>query len=214
MNKQNYKKGFTLLFASLIGALVIAVGLAILSITIKQIALSSAGRATQQAFYTADAATECAVFLNRGANSMNTSVNPQEQNCYEGFFPEPTLDFSTYQRCGSSGTLPQDVADNMICMGRKIVLNPGSIDLTKLSAHQVTSSFDFDASLTQSNDPDPDNDMCFKVTVTKIGDDPNTTIENTPVGYDESATIIQTRGYNTCKNVTNKFERAIRTVNK
>ena len=54
--------GFTLLMASLIGALLLAIGLAIFNLAFKELILSSSGRESQFAFYAADTGIECALF--------------------------------------------------------------------------------------------------------------------------------------------------------
>lgn len=64
MRIQHFKKrnsGFTLLFASLVVSLILSVGLAVASITLTQLTLSSAGRESQFAFYNADSGIECAL---------------------------------------------------------------------------------------------------------------------------------------------------------
>lgn len=59
---KNKKRGFTLLFASLVVSLILSIGLAIAHITLIQLQLSSAGRESQFAFYNADAGLECALY--------------------------------------------------------------------------------------------------------------------------------------------------------
>jgi hypothetical protein len=59
------KKGFTLLFASLIVSLLLAVGLAILNITLQQLLLSSTAKESQFAFYNADTGVECALYYDK-----------------------------------------------------------------------------------------------------------------------------------------------------
>ncbi len=61
INLQN-KKGFTILVAVIVSALVLSIGLSVANITVKQITLSSAGRDSQIAFYVADSAAECALY--------------------------------------------------------------------------------------------------------------------------------------------------------
>lgn len=56
------KKGFTLLFAILISVLVLAVGTSMITIALKQVILSGAGRESQYAFYAANTGVECAVY--------------------------------------------------------------------------------------------------------------------------------------------------------
>ena len=65
--KPNNKKhsGFTLLFASLIVSLLLAIGLAILHITLEQLLLSTVAKESQFAFYNADTGIECALYYDR-----------------------------------------------------------------------------------------------------------------------------------------------------
>jgi len=55
-------RGFTLLLASLVVAIVLAVGASIFEIAQKELTLSSIGRDSQFAFYAADTAAECALY--------------------------------------------------------------------------------------------------------------------------------------------------------
>jgi hypothetical protein len=61
-NKFNKQRGFTLLLASLIASILLAVGLSMFTIAQKEIILSGLGRESQYAFYAADAGTECALY--------------------------------------------------------------------------------------------------------------------------------------------------------
>ena len=195
--------GFTLLFASLVGALVLTVGMAILSIALKQLTLTSAGKATQQSFYSADTGVECALYLDRGAGLGD---------CRLGFFPTPD-GLGGYFSCLNPDPAGPPVtpvsADAVRCMGEKIPLT----DVTSEGLYRATTRFTFDNGLTDSDDVDINGaaathgDICFVIAVTKQIDDPGTP-------PDETATIIESRGYNTCStNTTNRYERAIRSVN-
>ena len=55
-------RGFTLLIAALISSVVLSLGISIFGIAQKQVSLSSMGRDSQFAFYTADTGAECALF--------------------------------------------------------------------------------------------------------------------------------------------------------
>ncbi len=55
-------RGFTILLAALVSAIVLAIGSSIFAIAQKQIILSSIGRDSQFAFYAADTAVECALY--------------------------------------------------------------------------------------------------------------------------------------------------------
>jgi len=52
--KNNKREGFVLLFAVLISSLVLAVGISMISIALKQVQLSGSGRDSQYAFYVAN----------------------------------------------------------------------------------------------------------------------------------------------------------------
>jgi hypothetical protein len=198
----NTESGFTLLFASLVGALVLAVGMAILSITLKQLTLSSAGKATQQSFYSADAGIECALYLDRGGSSLDDSNNP---NCRLGFFyvpsPGATGKYANAHSCLDDG-VPES---NMVCMGKAVGIK--SVDVAPVTG-DVTTTFELsDSPVTpDSGDAATHDDMCFVTAVTKkTCPDPSVPC---------ATTIIESRGYNTCNvNAVNRFERAIRSVN-
>lgn len=62
MTRQSRKRGFTILFAVLIGSILLAVGLAIFDITVRELRLSSIARESQIAIYAADSGAECALY--------------------------------------------------------------------------------------------------------------------------------------------------------
>ncbi|MES2059878.1 MAG: hypothetical protein V4438_02520 [Patescibacteria group bacterium] len=192
MRKIAKKTGFTLLFASLVGALVLAVGAAILSITLKQLTLSSAGKATQQSFYSADAGVECALYLDRGAG---------QPGCQLGFFAAPSTTPSGYASCLDD--YPQYKTERKIrCMGKEIAINPGDPNgAPKKEANgDMTNDFIIEKDSPLSGDSADNDDMCLVVTVTKRASD--------------GSTIIESRGYNTCNtSAANRYERAIRSIN-
>ena len=182
-------RGFTLLFAALVGALVIAVGMAILNITLKQLILASAGKASQQAFYAADAGVECALYLDRGSGLPG---------CELGVFGTPSTTLSSgYSVCGvDSASAPYIHTEDIECFGHTIDFTP----TPRPSALNPTSVENTFAITTNTGNNE---DLCFTVTVLKSLNDGTAT-----------TTVIESRGYNTCnQNAANRFERAIRTVN-
>jgi len=182
---QNKKGGFSVLFASLIGSLVLAIGLAILSITLKQITLASAGRESQRAFYAADTGTEFALYLDRGGENF--------ENCPNGIFPIPGQSTSicdvtevAYRFDGE--TLNDDGSGSLGVNDDFNSVAGVSDSVTNISVRRSNTS----------GDP-----ICFDIEVSKTSDDNGITVE----------TEIVVRGYNTCnESATNRFERAIRTT--
>lgn len=60
-----HTNGFTLLFASLVGALLLALGIATFNIILRELNLSSTARESRIAFYAADSGWECAFYWDR-----------------------------------------------------------------------------------------------------------------------------------------------------
>lgn len=87
----NIKKGFTLLFASLVGSLLLAIGIATFNIVLRELDLSSVARESRAAFYAADSGWECAFYHDRKnpavfATSTNSRSipNPTTIQCRNG----------------------------------------------------------------------------------------------------------------------------------
>ena len=85
-------RGFTVLFAVVVSAIVLSIGLSIANIMLKQITISSAGRESQIAFYTADSGAECAIYADLIGNAFpltesdgDTVVGPF--TCFGGAVP-------------------------------------------------------------------------------------------------------------------------------
>lgn len=55
-------KGFTIFFAMLVGSLVLAIGLAIFDLTVRELDLSSTATQSQYAIYAADTGAECGLY--------------------------------------------------------------------------------------------------------------------------------------------------------
>lgn len=152
--RPNLVRGFTILFASLIGSLVMAIGMAILGVTIMQINLSSAGRESQHAFYSADTGTECALYLNYGGGNPDAGT----ATCPDGVFPKPGGQVSV---CDSAGPSPYTYK----CQGQAVVLSAPATN----GDGSVTTHFESNYSNNLQN-------TCFIVDVTKnSGANANTT---------------------------------------
>lgn len=84
MNSLQNRKGFTLLLASLVVAVVLAIGASIFAIAQKELILSSIGRDSQFAFYAADSGAECALYwdvrYSYFASTPPDGVNPTCDN--------------------------------------------------------------------------------------------------------------------------------------
>lgn len=73
VNGVKTQRGFTLLLAVLISSVLIALGSAIFDIAIKEVTLSSSGRESQFAFYSADSGIECALYWDLKQDAFSTT---------------------------------------------------------------------------------------------------------------------------------------------
>jgi len=96
------QKGFAMLFAVLASSIVLAIGLSIFNLTIKELTLSSSGRESQIAFYAADTGAECALYWN-----FKSSVS---------IFQPPSL---------IASSTPDPVAQ--VCIGKDIAPTVGTV---------------------------------------------------------------------------------------
>jgi len=62
LRTSRFARGFTVLFAVLIGSLLFSIGLAIAHLSLKEIVLSAAGKQSETAFFAADTGIECALY--------------------------------------------------------------------------------------------------------------------------------------------------------
>jgi len=150
---QKNNRGFTVLFASLIGSLVMAIGMAILAVTIMQINLSSAGRESQHAFYAADTGTECALYLNYGGGNPDAGTSV----CPDGVFPKPG---------GGNLSLVCETAFAYKCQGQTVSFG---IPNTNTDG-SLTTHFEL-------NDKSNPENTCFSINVTKKSDN-STAVES------------------------------------
>lgn len=188
-SKLKVNAGFTLLFASLIGSLVFTIGIAILNISLKQLSLATAGRESQQAFYSADAGVECALFLDRGAG---------DSDCQSGFFgiaSSTAANSAGIEICGKDSVdYLSNPSPSQKCFGQNV-----DITSSRAANSSVVNTFEIL--------DNPETDVCFSVTVTKM---PN---QNNPTDTTDMQSIVESRGYSTCNKSGNVYERAIKTYN-
>lgn len=179
----NRKSGFTLLFAVLVSVLVIAVGVSMISIALKQIILSGSGRESQYAFYASNTGLECALYWD-----LHPIVDDAGNLRY--VFPATLADEGGSDQLGLE--LDSEDADTVTCLGGKIMTGENFIDpegYVGTPDWTVENSFVFrivvkDTALDQSIDIDTN--YCAEVEVTKTLED------------GDLVTTIYSNGLNTC----------------
>lgn len=72
-------RGFTLMFAVLIGALLLAIGIALANIALRELSLSGMTRESGIAFYAADSGADCALYYDIQKNLFATPDNPAKK---------------------------------------------------------------------------------------------------------------------------------------
>ncbi|HVU06676.1 MAG TPA: hypothetical protein VHE10_02715 [Candidatus Paceibacterota bacterium] len=83
------KAGFAMLFAVLVSSVLLAVGISIFNLTVKELILSASGRESQFAFYAADTGAECALYWDfKGVDVFATSTgdrtpSPASPDCVD-----------------------------------------------------------------------------------------------------------------------------------
>jgi len=78
---RRHERGFTVLLAALVASLVLSLGISIFSIAQKQVILSSLGRSSQFAFYSADTAAECALYWDIRYDAFGTTSPSMTPAC-------------------------------------------------------------------------------------------------------------------------------------
>ena len=173
MNNKTDKKGFTLLFASLVVSLILSVGIAIANITLAQLTLSTAGRESQVALYNADTALECALYYEYKVVVNPNLPDPQERAYPYAFFPQTEDEIPARMQCAGLPNEPitgggqAEITTEQDTVTTKYTFNVESCDIEK-------PSFAIESIKTRKN----------------AGED--------GIPYAHYNVTIRTRGYNTC----------------
>ena len=86
LNKKNNQKGFVLLFAVVLSAIILSISLGLSEISLKQLSFGNQARETGDAFFAADTGLECALFYDiKGAGEYGTPFG------YDGNLGEMTV---------------------------------------------------------------------------------------------------------------------------
>ncbi len=180
----SYRRGFTLLFATLIAALLLAVGLAVFDIIFKEVSFATIVRDSNTAIYAADTGIECAEYWDfQCQNAQNSGVCSAAQG--------PTA----FAQPNNNSSPP---TKGVLCAGQDIALygSPGGMGgpwLITYETSPVTDTTEFQINLgTAANSP------CVIVDMGKSFNASGAT-----------TTTIISQGYNTCNaSDPNRIERA------
>jgi hypothetical protein len=172
----NYKRGFTIFFATLITSLALAIGLAIYDLTVRELDLSATANQSQYAIYAADTGAECALYWD-------------SKWCTGSSCPAGSSAFATSTNTNSN-TFPP--ASGVVCNGQDIAALGAPPDPYKLpvSGANGWTPWDDTTQLTASS-----------ATTTfwmALGNSATSSCAKVEVGKNGLKTTIVSHGYNLC----------------
>jgi hypothetical protein len=126
-------RGFTLLLAVLISGVLLALGLALYNIAVKELILASAGRDSQFAFYAADAGRECALYWDSKHDAFAPASPLTEIICASGTLPPVGMGggVASLTRIPGSGPDPTDTITFSFSLGGNQVDSCTDVTVTR-----------------------------------------------------------------------------------
>jgi hypothetical protein len=116
-------KGFALLFSVLVSSLLLTIGLSILNISIKELAISTASKQSIYAFYAADSGRENALYIDLKVGS------------------DFALDKTSHTETTNIGILPVDPSDssgpNFSVTTEKVWEDPGTYSIVRTTVNSI-----------------------------------------------------------------------------
>lgn len=187
----NKKGGIALLMAVLVSSLFFVIGAAIFKIAFIELVLSSAGRESQFAFYSADSGAECALYWDRNyLEDPNAGGCGGDGSCSAFNIDETNGTSNRQSLIGNFGAIK--------CGGGSVA-NFCQGDCAAGSLSQTTIKID-----------QPNNNICANVLIQKFESYSPVKLPAT-VNSPAVATEIVSRGYNTCNaSSPRRVERAIK----
>jgi hypothetical protein len=131
-NNMKYNKGYTLLFAVLISSVVLGIGVSILSISKKELIISTSARDSSAAFYAADSGIECAIYadlqgtFDTESGNMNPDLPCHVPYSFDTPVYGPTSDEGTFvfhMKSGSADVYdPSNPQSSLVLAGKSCVV--------------------------------------------------------------------------------------------
>mgnify|MGYP001606300971 CR=1 FL=1 len=163
MTDQTYNKGFAIIYAVILTSVIMVTGLGLANIISRQIILGSAQKASQLAYYAANAGIECAYYMDIYYDRFGHKEGEVIAS------PEPAI-VSLYDAVsGNSTEIP---SGSLYCYGSKVEFEAPAVDYGQPT---ITAVFYLEGL---------DSASCSKVTVTKSATDDKTKVISE--GYDSN----------------------------
>ena len=203
-----HKQGFTLLYAVVVTSILLASALSIISIALRELALSTSSRDSQYAFYVANTGLECAMYWDKAGAAESEDVGDPpipgvaefpifvSPDGSDGISPAYNGPFEVYCLGGTGAAA--DIRGGTD--GEYHYENTDSIDIYPAGEWLVSADEDVSTTKFRISFTGDAAGACADVLVTKedIGANIQTTIES--------------RGYNTCATSKRRVERGVQTI--
>ncbi len=195
-------RGFVLLYAVMTASIVLAVGVSIISIALKQLSIANLGRESQYAFYAANTGAECALYLDfhgvvsaaGGAGTYFRRLSIFRNPFMQGSWPEITVQADKDQvNCARTPLMADGAMAEGDCDGYATSECDRS-SFTVFLEHEADGTAVVDG-------------PCAKVTVLKVRG--STAADGTFTAGSASTdqnlqTVIDSRGYNYCSETNSR----------
>ena len=129
----NTTRGMALLVAIILATVALSIGTALTSLSHQQLALSVAAEQSEYAFYAADAALECALYLDKQQDAFNYDVPGYASECPTISGPE-SIRFNPYRISGN-----RQRSDSRISVGHEWFSVEGGIACARFSVVKAAS---------------------------------------------------------------------------
>lgn len=191
-------KGFTLLYAIIVTSIILASSLSIISIALRELALTSSARDSQYAFYVANTGLECALYWDIvGTGDDEGVVINARQEIFASPAPDGASPFTTaYAGPDDINCLGADIRDS-----DTVHYNSDALDIYPDQEWLVNDGSDPSTTQFRISFTGTAAGACADVVVSKEDLDPG-------LGFDIQ-TVIESRGYNTCSTSSRRVERGV-----
>lgn len=199
----NHNKGFTLLYAVVVTSILLASALSIISIALRELALTTSSRESQYAFYIANTGMECAQYWDTAGVPTIVTIDNVDSIDVVSVFPKPN-DATSFTN-GYVGSFPvtclvDETTESHDIRGADV--GPDNdyhyVNTNSTSVYQ-DNNWDIDEGVSPST-------ARFRISFTGT---PEGACADVTVTKTQDTTVIESRGYNTCASSKRRVERGV-----
>lgn len=191
-------KGFTLLYAVVVTSVILAASLSIISIALRELALSSSARDSQYAFYIANTGLECALYWDIVGTGDDEGV---VVNARQEIFASPAPDGANIFTTAYAGSDPIECLGADIRNSEDVHYNTDALDIYPDQEWIIEDGVNPSITQFRISFTGTAAGACADVVVTKEDVDAGPAVD--------IRTVIESRGYNTCATSSRRVERGV-----